>query len=76
MATLPLPDRFQNGAGESRAVISRFDPLQTTLFEKHGIEMPLIRFGPMGRRWFRISAHAHNVPGDYERLAGVLSGEL
>ena len=75
MATLPLPERFQNADGESRAVISRFDPLQTWLFEKHGIEMPLIRFGPAARRWFRISAHAHNTLEDYERLAGALSGE-
>jgi isopenicillin-N epimerase len=73
MATLPLPERFQNTAGESRAVISRFDPLQTLLFEKHGIEMPLIRFGPEARRWFRISAHAHNALEDYERLASALA---
>jgi isopenicillin-N epimerase len=73
MATLPLPERFQDGAGESRAVISRFDPLQTHLFERHKIEVPLIRFGSPPRRWFRISAHVHNEMADYERLATALS---
>lgn len=73
MATLPLPERFQQGSGDSRGIISRFDPLQTLLFEKHEIEVPLIRFGPSSRRWFRISAHAHNASEDYERLAAALA---
>lgn len=70
MATLPLPAAFQgDGSGESRAVIARFDPLQTWLFEKHGIEVPTIRWGKSGQRWFRVSAHAHNALEDYDRLA-------
>ena len=75
MATLPLPERFQDGDTNSRSVIARFDPLQSRLFETHKIEVPLIRFGSPARRWFRISAHAHNGLADYERLAAALLEE-
>ena len=70
MATLSLPGaRHERESGESRAVISRFDPLQAMLLEKHGIEVPLLLWGNPARRWFRISAHAYNSTDDYERLA-------
>jgi hypothetical protein len=77
MATLPLPDRLQDGAGgESRAVIARFDPLQTQLFERHQIEVPLLRFGNPAKRWFRISAQAYNGPEDYTHLTKALRMEI
>jgi isopenicillin-N epimerase len=72
MATLPLPEPLQDNAGESRAVIARFDPLQTLLFEQHRIEVPLIRWGAPARRWFRISAHAYSRLSEYELLAAAL----
>lgn len=72
MATLPLPVRFQSQPGESRAVIERFDPDQTRLFQEHHIEVPFIRWGDPARRWFRISAHAYNSAADYRRLAETL----
>jgi isopenicillin-N epimerase len=75
MATLPLPESLQDREpGESRAVISRFDPLQSMLLERHRIEVPLLRWGNPARRWFRISAHAYNSAEDYRRLATALSG--
>jgi selenocysteine lyase/cysteine desulfurase len=74
MATLPLPDSLQDPEpGESRAVISRFDPLQSILLEKGRIEVPLLRWGNPARRWFRISAHAYNSTEDYGHLATALS---
>jgi isopenicillin-N epimerase len=74
MATLPLPDALQDRErGESRAVISRFDPLQSVLLDSQRIEVPLLRWGDPARRWFRISAHAYNCLEDYERLATALS---
>jgi isopenicillin-N epimerase len=74
MATLPLPAALQDlEPGESRAVISRFDPLQSLLLDKHRIEVPLLRWGSPARRWFRISAHAYNSMEDYERLAAALA---
>jgi len=76
MATLPLPDAFQEKEpGESRAVIARFDPLQSALFEQHRIEVPLLRWGAPARRWFRISAHAYNSLDEYERLADAIAEE-
>ncbi len=74
MATLPLPRAFQETqAGESLAVIARFDPLQSLLLENHHIEVPLVRWGKPTRRWFRVSAHAYNSPHEYERLADALN---
>lgn len=73
MATLPLPDALQDREpGESRAVISRFDPLQSWLLEQHRIEVPLLRWGNPARRWFRVSAHAYNRIEDYELLSTAL----
>ena len=73
MATLPLPDSLQDRtAGDSRAVIARFDPLQSRLLAEHRIEVPVVKWGTPTRRWIRISAHAHNSPGDYARLADAL----
>ncbi len=76
MATLPLPDALrEKNAGESRAVIARFDPLQSALLERHRIEVPVVRWGSPPRRLLRISAHAHNSRKDYARLADALAAE-
>ena len=76
MATLPLPAALQEkNAGESRAVIARFDPLQSALLERHHIEVPVVRWGSPPQRWLRISSHAHNSREDYTRLADALAGE-
>lgn len=80
MATLPLPGRLATlGAKESKeskAVIARFDPLQTRLNEIHHIEVPMLQFGKPARRWFRISAQAYNSPDDYARLANAFIAEM
>ena len=74
MATLPLPAALQEkNFGEPRAVISRFDPLQSALLEQYRIEVPVVRWGTPARRWFRISAHAYNSSDEYERLADALA---
>ena len=74
MATLPLPAALQEkNSGEPRAVIARFDPLQSALLEQYRIEVPVVRWGIPARRWFRISAHAYNSPDEYERLADALA---
>ena len=66
MATIPLPDRWQNlpMTGEHD------DPVQRALFHEHRIEAPIIRRA--GRRYVRVSAHAYNAPDDYARLAAAL----
>ena len=74
MATLPLPGSLQEeNPGESRAVIARFDPLQSALLDQHRIEVPLVKWGAPPHRWLRISAHAYNSPDEYERLADAIT---
>jgi len=68
MATLPLPPAPAAGADP----LYRLDPLHVMLYEKHKIEVPVIRWGSPKRRWFRISAQAYNTIADYERLAVAL----
>ena len=64
MATLPLPERFQN-----RPVTTRLAAEQTELFQRFGIEVPLVKVG--GLRCFRVSAHLHNDLSEYEYLAAA-----
>lgn len=65
MATIPLPARFQ-----SRSHTSRIAPEQLRLFEVFGIEVPFVRVGDL--RCFRISAHLHNAPEEYDFLAEAI----
>ena len=67
MATLPLPERFQ---GRPRA--EKIDPEQLRLYDKFGIELPLVRGGSPERRFFRISAQVYNSLVEYEYLARAL----
>jgi isopenicillin-N epimerase len=61
MAAVPLP------AGEA-------EPLQRALWEKHGIEAPVIDWS--GRRLIRVSCHVYNTPADVDRLVEALAEEL
>jgi isopenicillin-N epimerase len=61
MVAVPLP------AGEC-------EPLQRTLWEKHGIEAPLIDWN--GRRLIRVSCHLYNTPTDVDRLVEALAKEM
>ncbi len=72
MAVMPLPACLQTGIQAT----GRFDPLQTRLFAHHRIEVPIMRRGDPLRKWFRISAHAHNSMEDYIRLADALAEEM
>lgn len=65
MATIPLPGRFQN-----RHHAGRMAPEQLRLFEEFGIEVPFVKVGDL--RCFRISAHLHNAPAEYDYLAQAI----
>ncbi len=69
MATLPLPEGFQG-----RPKAGKIDAEQLRLYDEFGIEVPFLRFGPDGRRWFRISAQIYNSAEEYDYLAEVLEG--
>jgi len=48
------------------------DDLQKHLFDRFAIEVPVIAWPAVPRRWVRISAHFYNREADYERLAEAL----
>ena len=68
MATLPLPEPFQD-----KPRSGRIDSEQLRLYDDFGIEMPFMRFGEPERRYFRISAQVYNSLDDYSYLASALS---
>jgi isopenicillin-N epimerase len=82
MVALPLPDRGPLG-GQAAADASSpldSDPLQTTLHDRFGIEVPIFPWpvpaahsSTAARRVIRISTALHNDRGDIERLAAALS---
>ena len=65
MATIPLPERFQNPSWSSTVA-----PEQIRLHEDFGIEVPFVSIGK--RRYVRISAHLHNHPAEFTFLAESL----
>lgn len=77
MATIPLPSALQHEP-PSRPDLRRFqgwlsaDRLQAWLAGEHRIEVPIVRWGPDGRRWLRISAQVYNARPQFEHLAEVL----
>ena len=67
MATLPLPEPFQG-----RPKSGKIDAEQLRLYDEFGIEVPFVRIGQSGRRYFRISAQLYNSLAEYEYLAKAL----
>jgi isopenicillin-N epimerase len=54
----------------------RPDPLQTRLFDRWRIEVPIMRWPAPPRRLVRVSAQLYNRPDHYARLAEALAKEL
>jgi len=48
------------------------DDLQTHLFDRFAIEVPVIAWAAAPKRWIRVSAHIYNRDQDDERLAEAL----
>ena len=72
MAAVCLPDDNSiAAAGQLHDV----HPLQTRLFEQHGIEVPVFHWPSPPQLMLRISAAAYNRSEQYQRLADVL-GDL
>jgi isopenicillin-N epimerase len=68
MIALPLPDSVAETAE------GHMHPLQTRLWEKHRIEVPVINW--RGRRWIRVSCHLYNDRSDIDRLVDALQNEI
>jgi isopenicillin-N epimerase len=71
LASIVLPDGRPDGIGWRRP-----DPIQPRLFEKWGIEVPVMSWPAPPHRLVRISAQLYNRPEHYARLAEALSKEL
>jgi isopenicillin-N epimerase len=48
------------------------DGLQTALFDRFGIEVPIFTWPALSRRILRVSTQLYNAPADIERLADAL----
>lgn len=51
-------------------------PLQTSLVERHRVQVPIIEWFTPVRRWVRISCQVYNDVSQYDRLADALAEEL
>lgn len=84
MCTLLLPRMDEADRAAHAARPTRFhDALQDALLERHGVQVPVWRFGALkkgdpfdGQRCVRISAQIYNTEDDYARLAEALAVEL
>jgi isopenicillin-N epimerase len=72
MAAVPLPDRRP---GE-RVRQAHIDPLQDVLWERFGIEVPVMPWPAPPRRVLRISMQAYNDLDDVRKLADALGSLL
>lgn len=72
LAAVPIAD----GAPEPPASALYCDPLQDTLRERAGIEVPVLPWPAPPQRLLRISAQLYNSSADYERLAAALPAML
>lgn len=68
MAVVPLPP----GYPEQFVPPLGLDPLQVTLFEAWGIEVPVMPWPRAPARHVRVSAQLYNAPEDYARLGDAL----
>lgn len=74
LAALPLA-----GATSERLSAFEVDPLQTALFERYGIEVPIYPWPTPPLRLVRVSAQLYNERADYVKLGAALrelAGEL
>jgi isopenicillin-N epimerase len=69
MVVLALPD----GESDSLKPPLYIDPLQETLFERYGIEIPVMPWPEPPHRLLRLSAQVYRRPGEFEALARALS---
>jgi isopenicillin-N epimerase len=73
LAAVPLPD---TPSSEKPVPPLYLDPLQNRLYEKHGIEVPILYWPGYPKRLLRISAQLYNSLPQYELLAEALRKEL
>ncbi len=68
LASVPLPDSSEDGAGGAWDL----DPLHVSLFEKHNIEVPVMPWPAAPKRLLRVSSQLYNTMEPYRALARIL----
>jgi isopenicillin-N epimerase len=68
LATVRLPD----DPGRPQDAPLDSDPLQSRLYERHRIEVPVFGWPDPVHRWIRVSPHLHNSEAQVRFLAGAL----
>ncbi len=68
LAAVPLPDGFP----EPPTTGPWIDPLHRALFDRFGLEVPVIPWPAAPKRVLRVSAQLYNTAAQYERLAHAL----
>lgn len=71
LAAVPLPPSARPPVGPLG-----LDPLQVALYERHRIEVPVMRWPQPALRLLRISPQAYNSREQYEYLATAVAAEL
>lgn len=71
LAAVPLPPGTRPPEGALG-----LDPLQVALYERHHIEVPVMRWPQPALRLLRISPQAYNSREQYEYLASAVAAEL
>jgi isopenicillin-N epimerase len=71
LAAVPLPWRDAPGVGPLG-----LDPLQVALHDRHGIEVPVMRWATPRLRLLRISPQIYHSRRQYDHLAACLRDEL
>ena len=69
MVAVPLPNDEPHVSRHGQS-----DPLQRTLQEKYGIEIPVVSFHE--HRYLRVSCHLYNSTADIDRLIEAVAAEL
>jgi isopenicillin-N epimerase len=72
MASIPLPENLTPPPSAS----ARYDPLQTDLWERDRIEVPVVPWPSHPHRLVRISAQAYNRIEQYDQLARALTARV
>ena len=67
LAAVPVPADFGPAP-----LVDEPDPLQTVLFDRFGLELPVFTWRALATRILRVSAQIYNTAADYERLADAL----
>ena len=77
MAALRLPDDTDPAAAlDTSTAITPIHRVQSELFARFGIQVPVYHWPAAPRKLLRISAQAYNGPAQYEQLAAALRSLL